>query len=298
MVPIIARQVPMGDFVKLYVVLILAIILFRQMVLPRGFFLAIHLISALFLTYFLGIVERMVDDISYYHAFQHAYNENTIGILAVACMMHWGCFFGMLRIKAGYRMLGQLLGMLLGWYYVLHSGCRSALLAAALYTLMYFVFFKPLHVRLYQIVMSVALIVMGAFPMAYLRWASRIENIQVLGSALFSGREDLLTQVFENVKPSLWMGAGLSIQSSMHHVLIELLLRFGIVAVISFCLLLCLKDKRDGEYDTARLAQISFLACLAIACFESLFTDRYLNMFFLSFLLTAVKSNKRDASQK
>ena len=301
MVPIIARQVPMGEFIEIYVLLILILIMFRQVGLPRGVFLAIHLICALFLTYFLGLAENMLAYPSYYYAFAHTYNENTVGILAVACMMHWGCFFDMLRVKVRYRILGQLLGMILGWYYVLHTDCRSALIAAVLFTVLYFFCFRVIPARLYQIVLSLALAVLVAFPFLYIKWSSMVEHtnrFKMFGSTVFTGREKLWQTALDAVRENPWIGAGLSTTTSMHHVLVELGLRFGVIAVISFCLLLVFKDKRIGKCRTSRLAQISFLACMAIACFESFFTDRYLCIFFLSFLLTAVKGNKRDASQK
>ena len=76
----------------------------------------------------------------------------------------------------------------------------------------------------------------------------------------------------------------------MHHLLVELAYRLGIVAAISFVALCGCREKRRGEYRTSRIAQISFLACLLIAFLESFFTDRYLSFFFLSFLLSAVET--------
>lgn len=297
-VPIIAHHTPMGEFVTIYIVLMLMLILFRQMVLPRGVFVALHLMNALFLSYFLAMAERMISYDDYYVAFMRAYNVNTVGILGVACMMHWACFFDMLRMKKRYRLLGQLLGMILGFYYVHHSGCRSALLAVILFVLLYLVCYKPIPSRWFQALMVAALAILAGFPLLYIRWSHRIDYIKLFGENIFSGRQMLWEDALYAVLEHPFMGAGLSTQSSMHHVLVELVLRFGIVAVISFFVLLLLRDKRGEECRISRLAQISFLACMAIACFESFFTDRYLCFFFLSFLLTAVKSNKRDASQK
>lgn len=297
-VPIIVHHAPMGEFVKLYIALMLMLILFRQMVLPRRAFLALHLMNALFLSYFLAMAEKMVAYENYYVVFMRGYNENTVGILGVACMMHWACFFGMLRIKKGYRLLGQLLGMILGFYYVNHSGCRSALLAVILFVLLYLVCFKPLPSRWLQAVMAAALVILAGFPLLYIRWSHQISYFKLFGQNAFSGREELWESALYAVLEHPFMGAGLSTQSSMHHILVELVLRFGIVAVLSFFVLLLLRDKRGEGCRLSRIAQISFLACMAIACFESFFTDRYLSFFFLSFLLTAVKSNKRDASPK
>ena len=297
-VPIIVHQAPMGEFVKLYIALMLMLILFRQAVLPRWAFLVIHLMNALFLTYFLALAEKMVTYVNYYYVFRHAYNENTVGILAVACMMHWACFFGMLRVKKGYRLLGQLLGMILGFYYVHHSACRSALLASILFAVLYLIFRKPLSFRWMQILLAAALAVLAGFPLLYIRWSHQFENIKLLGDSAFSGREKLWEAAWYAVLEHPFAGAGLSIQSSMHHILVELALRFGIIAVLSFAVLLLLRDKRGERCSISRLAQISFVACMAVACFESFFTDRYLSFFFLSFLLSAVESKKRDVSQK
>ena len=285
----ILSHAPMQDFAKLYFVLILIVMLFRQIVIPRIVYQTVHLIVALFLTYILGIAKAIPHLGTYYQIFNHAVNENTIGILGLACMMHWMCFFEMLQVKTGYRLLGQMAGMILGLYYILHSGCRSALVAVVVFLLLYAVVWKPLSPRVYQVFSLLILAAMALFPIMYIRLSQQIDNIMIFGSGLLSGRESLWQPALEQIRDNPLWGAGMSEASSMHHILVELALRFGIIAAITFVMLCGQKEKRAAAYRSSRIAQISFLACMFVAFFESFFTDRYLSFFFLSFLLSAVE---------
>ena len=160
----ILRDAPMQDIAKLYFLLILVLMAYRQVVIPRGVFLCIHLITALFLTYVLALAQPVPQMGPYYMVMDHPINVNTIGILGLACMMHWACFFEMLRIPKGCRLLGQLLGIILGMYYIIHSDCRSALAAAAAFLLLYLVIRKPMTPRVYQFFSLLVLSAMAIFP--------------------------------------------------------------------------------------------------------------------------------------
>ena len=288
----ILREAPMQDIAKLYFLLILVLMTYRYVVIPRGVFLSIHLITALFLTYALALAQPVPHLGPYYMVLDHPINVNTIGILGLACMMHWVSFFEMLRIKTEYRLLGQVLGIILGLYYVLHSDCRSALAAAAVFLVLYLVIRKPMTPRVYQLLSLLVLSAMAIFPFAYIRLAKRFGDLTILGSDIFSGRQQLWETALERIRESPLLGAGMSATSSMHHILVELALRFGVVAAITFFVLCVQKEKRHGAHRFSRTAQIAFLACMTVAFFESFFTDRYLNLFFLSFLLSAVRDKK------
>ncbi len=288
-VPISTSRNPAGRFVIIYVGVLLALLVFKQAVISRTVFLTVHLLTALTLTYFLAMGGESHLYLDYYDVFGNHLNPNLFGILGLACMMHWVCYFNMLRVKAGYRFLGQALGVILGLHYVLDSDCRSALIGAAVFLLLLLVRWKPFSSRVCQIITIPVLAFMLWFPSAYVNMAEASEGKEVLGKLLFTGREDIWAEMIPVIKENLMFGLGTTQNVNMHHTLLELLLSLGLVPLVSFLLLCGRPDRRSGAYSVSRCAQMAFLGCLFVGIFESIFVIQYLYIFFLSFLLSAVE---------
>lgn len=290
MVPMAAERNIMSGFEIIYAVLLLALLAYRQIVLPRRVFLAMHLLSGIFLTWYVAVANPMRAN-GYYLVIDHAINPNMYGILCLAAMLHWMCFFEMLQVHTGFRLLGQGLAMVFGISLIPGSDCRSAMVALTVFLLLWLIWHRPWHRRLYQLMTVAIVAVLALFPIYYVRYAEQLADVMVLGSRLFSGREDLWVELFEWIRAEPIFGNGILFGSSSHHVLIELWTCLGVVPVISFALLCMRVDRRVKQRPCriSRIAQIAFLAALTIGCFESFFTDRYLSLFFLSFLLCAVE---------
>ena len=288
-VPLSTSRNPSGRLVIIYVGVLLALLVFKQIVVSRTVFLTAHLIPALTLTYFLAMGGDSHMYLDYYEVLGYQINPNLFGILGLACMMHWVCYFDMLRVKVGYRLLGQALGVILGMYYIQHSECRSALIGAAVFVLLLLFRWKPFSNRVCQIVTIPVLAFMLWFPGAYVKLAETSEGGAVLGKLLFTGRQEIWATMIPIIKENLLFGVGTSQEVNMHHTLLELVLCLGIVPLISFLLLCGRPDRRSGDYTVSRGAQMAFLGCLFVGIFETIFIIQYLYIFFLSFLLSAVE---------
>ena len=226
-VPISALKNIMAGFDVIYGVLFLSLLLFRQITLSRKVYLAIHLFTAVFLTWFVGAADLL--QMGYYRIVNHMINPNMFGILSFACMLHWMCFFEMLSVKWYYRLLGQGLALILSVSFILESGCRSALVGLTLFVLLCLVRYKAFGPRFYQILSIMMLIVLAIFPLVYVRYSAQLDNVIILEKNLFSGREDLWIQLFEWIKQRPIFGNGITFKSSAHHILIELATCLGIV---------------------------------------------------------------------
>lgn len=278
-----------GKTILLYFALVIALLVFKQIAVSRSVFLTIHLLLAIGMTYFLGMSEPSALFTDYYLVLGKQLNPNFIGILGLACMMHWMCFFNMLRVKGFYRFLGQFCSAVLGLHYIFESKCRSALLGAAVFLVLYLIWWRPFSRRFYQVITVGTILVMLVFPNLYLRMAESAAEEEILGKHFFTGREAVWSEALPIIRENLLFGVGTSVEISSHHALLELMLVLGILPVITFILLSARPDGRAASHEVSRLAQMAFVGCLFVGIFESLFTIQYLYIFFLSFLLSAVE---------
>ena len=263
-----------------YICLFLSILLFRQITLSPKVYTVVHLITALFLTYLLGITDISSPHGSFYLIFDKWVNVNMYGIYALACLMHWVCFFDMLNVKRGYQILGQLASVILGLYYVNFSGCRSAMAVAILFVLGCVLVRRPFSQLTWRLLVGAVLMLNACFILACLYGP---ESFAVTVDFVLSGRRDIWRELGGLIRQHPIFGNGTVYGQSAHNLLMELWSCLGIVPCISIYVLCMRKVSFNSDVYQHRIAQIAFLSCLPITIVESLFTDMYLYFLFVSF---------------
>ena len=271
-----------------YLGTVIAVVIFRNIALSRRIYTVIHLISAIGLTYMLGMTTFTYTP--FLQMLGNEINRNFCGILAVMCLLHWLCAFDMMRIKPYYRLLGQALGVILGVSYVLQFQCRSSMLALAVVFALCICKWRAFSPRMQRMATVTVLITCLTFPFLYLAMYRRMPDVLILGKPLFSGREEIWLNVLRLFKEKPIFGYGTTVNEYTHHAMLHVALCLGIVAVIGWIVIHCFPCRIEGPYTARRLAQFAYLGGLFISFFEAFPFNHYAYIFFLSFLLSAVRT--------
>ena len=277
-----------------YFGLVVALVVFNSIAVSRKTLLAIHLTVAMILTFLLGVADRGYNTI-FYRLLGNEVNPNTYGILAFACMLHWLCAFEKMRIKVGYRLLGQFCGWILGLYYIMHSNCRSVLLASAILLLLQLVIWRPVSSKFRWWTLSIIAVVCLVFTVVYVVVYKHVENFRILNKRLFTGRERIWSEALLAIKGNFLLGVNTVERiPSIHNTMLQLWYDFGLIPVITVSILLGYTPKISAPVTVSKNAQIAFVSCMVIGFFESFLADPYLYIFFLPFLLTNVRSERQE----
>ena len=253
-----------------------------------------HLMVATMLTFVLGVADQNY----YYYIAGNRINQNTYGILALACALHWLCAFEQMRIKKGYRLLGQLCGLILGVSYIMESGCRSALLAYVVLLFLLLVIWKPFPTKWRWSLLTLFAAGCFLFTIVYLYMSEHMDDILLFQKTLFSGREIIWKEALALLRKHAVLGIGnTQLTDSMHNTMLQIWYSLGVIPFLTVTALLGYGVSFPKHVRTARCAQLAFISCLMIAFFESFLADPYLYLFFASFLLTHVRSDRTEESQ-
>ncbi len=280
-----------------YLGLVVSLIVFNSISVSRKTFLVSHLTVAIILTFFLGVADR-----SYYTVFYtvagNEVNPNIYGILAFACMLHWLCAFEQMRIRSGYRLLGQFCGLMLGGYYIKESNCRTAMLAyivLLMLLLLAAIVRKPLPPKFRWGFLTCIAVCCLLFTVVYVHMSQQMENIVFLNKTIFSGRNTIWEETFGLLKNHFLFGLDQREWSpSMHNTMLQIWYSLGLIPVITTIVLFGYSMGFPKQVKISRCAQISFIGCLVITFLESSLADPYLYLFFVSFLLSNVRTDSRE----
>ena len=189
------------------------------------------------------------------------------------------------------------------------AGCRSALLCIVLFFACYYAIKKTDHgeIAYYLIaILSVLFCYVLIFVENLFNVSITADELDFMGKRLFSGREVIWTIAFKGfLKSPLWGQPSdylttLTGLSSAHNVTMGILVAVGLIPYLAFIKIvfaprqLLIYDK--GNIKTISINKVCFIASIALAVFECIYTDNRLNLLFLPLLLSFNRNDEKMMS--
>lgn len=215
-------------------------------------------------------------------------NSNTYGLLLLAIYLHTISLYDVVTNKKRWRVISIIITpivLLLVWF----SGCRSALLAIAFFALL-----LARDKMNYRQALQMLVIIGLAFPVIYIYLSNAMENIQILGKSLFSGRQTVWMQAFVYICKSPFLGTGTNtyfrlenglITDSAHNVYLAFCKTMGIIPMFSFIYFLFYGVKKSNVPQKIAIGRKAFLAVLLVCVVESILNDTNYNVIFALLLM-------------
>ena len=229
-------------------------------------------------------------------------NNNTVALLLVALFSHLSLFI-LEQSQSTFRRFFCLIlwGVCMYGTYIL--GCRSALMFFFIYIFL-FLFKKTKFSSIkFKKYITVFLLLSLLFPIIYLLIYYSVENFTLLGKSLFSGRQDVWKNAFEQIISypifgsgtdySLNMVNGLTTES-VHNMLLGTWKNLGIIPLITLITYFVRKKRENWNM----YSQILILSCIIIAFFESFMMEARLYLFFALLLLGTKETDTPDFLKK
>ena len=214
-------------------------------------------------------------------------NNNTLGIYTVAFCFNF-LIWNDLRKGKKFKKLFAAVICVISFVFAYITGCRSAMLVLLLYFVGYLLIKKPLSNRLFKVIIISVLCASLAFTVIYIGLYMIWPNAIVLGKSIFSGRQKIWLEVFEQIKISPLFGMGTEFASggheSVHNMLLGIWKNVGFIPLIAIITVFVLKKR----VKISRRQQMMLISMCVFMFFESFMMDeRFLLLF--AFLMMGTK---------
>lgn len=210
-------------------------------------------------------------------------NNNSLAIFSVAfcfCSLVWND----LRNGKKWKKLFALVSFTVNFLFTYLTGCRSAMFVLITYFVLHWLIKTKLSDKSFRRITIAVLLLSLLFPVFYVVLYRVWPDATILGKMLFSGREAIWVEVFDQIKAYPIFGSGTSLESagfeSVHNMLLGIWKNVGVIPLISLISVYAIK----GRVSISRKQQIMLISILIFAFFESFMMDiRFLLIF--SFLM-------------
>lgn len=286
----------------LFINLLLACAVFNNAGLSRMTYIWVHLIPALMWSAF--CVAAIKGSFYYgdtylgetywgYKCFGMIINENTIGLLSLACIFHWACAIEQMHLRKMTRLLATVIISVLPAWRIVQSGCRSVLLALLLFCVLCVFLRKPLAHRTYYFIVVGGILLSVLFALLYCMFIERLDIGEVMGRDSNS-RIYIWQAAFDLIKQYPLFGSGTEIRmvmlDSAHNTVLSWMKTIGLIPTLTYVFFLVAVRKKSKN-TCSRIAQAAVIAGLIIGFFESFYADSFFYMSFILFFL------KREAAE-
>lgn len=203
--------------------------------------------------------------------FGNTINGNNVGVLALLAFFHFVIFASFIR-KKRIKLLLIIGAFVLSIYLIYPTGCRTALISAIVCVLLLFLIKNPIGQKKYNLLLTIELLLCLVFPVIYIFMSGHLENVEIFGKTLFSGRDTIWKSGLELIKKYPIFGCGNSYtysdsgMDSSHNFMLGVMKMFGIVPTFAVIYSII-----NNKYGTDRVIQITFISALIIGFFESSF---------------------------
>ena len=229
-------------------------------------------------------IYRVYDWIFITDRYGNLINNNTLGIFSVAF-----CFSSLLwndlRVSKRWTKFLPIVFFVVSLLFAFLTGCRSAVLVLIIYFVLHRFIKTKLSDKAFGRITMFTLLLSLLFPVIYVALYIIWPDATILGKSLFSGREDIWVEVFQQVKDYPIFGSGTSFKSagfeSVHNMLLGIWKNVGLIPWISLVSVYAI----NGRVSISRKQQMMLISILLFAFFESFMMDnRFLLLF--AFLMT------------
>ncbi|MBQ8447882.1 MAG: O-antigen ligase family protein [Clostridia bacterium] len=283
--------------------LLLMMVVFNNMSVTQKIYRILHVTVTVTLSLYLFTMKVVNHNLSMiFDLFGNNINSNTVSILYLAAAFHLVCFIETLNVSERVNIIFKVLCLAIYGYKIYEFASRSALISLVLFIALIFIFKKPFSYKVLRRIVIAALVFSLLFAVVYVGLYSVLGNFKILGKSLFSGRQIIWSSAFYLIMAYPIFGCGNSIlfqtiesrfTSSSHHMLIGVWKILGIIPMLTTILCFINKFKDDIEGRELTTPQMAFISVLPICFFESFYTDSYLYIYFILFLLRYVKKEEK-----
>lgn len=211
-------------------------------------------------------------------------NNNTVAFVLVAVYIYLSTFLLKKKKKWRYIIVTGLYIFCFALVNVL--GCRSAMLFFLLYAVLALFRKRIFKKKSWRKICVVLLLISFCIPIVYLYLYNHIENFEIFGKNIFSGRENVWASAFQQIKEYPIFGSGTKFSlndgthgttESTHNMLLGLWKNLGIIPAITTMFYYILNKRPKVENNL----MIVICALPIIMFFESFLMDSRLYLLFL-----------------
>ncbi len=244
-------------------------------------------------------ISREYDWLSFYDRNGKLVNNNSLGILAVSLCFSF-LLWNNMRKGARYKKIFSILGYFVGFLMCFFTGCRSSMLVLIIYILLSFVFRRGLPIKTLRRIIIIIFCTSLLFTILYVSLYKVVPNATILGKSLFSGRETLWADTFEQIMISPLFGTGTTLIlssdfESVHNMLLGLWKNVGLLPMISVIFSFLMVSRVSLTHKQ----KIMLISVLFFAFFESFMMDfRFLFLYAFLLLGTDVANESANETNK
>ena len=229
-----------------------------------------------------------------YTCFGMLMNENCIALLSLSCMFHWLCIIEQLPFRKATRLLIAAAVSAFPVWRMIQAGCRSVLLTAIIFVILYIALRKPIPYRTFYLIVLAVIICSFGFTIVYSMYIERLGLGEVMGRDSLS-RVYIWEAAFDLIKKYPIFGSGTEIQMAMldsaHNTVLSWMKTIGLIPTVTYAFFLA-RRRPDTEGTYSKVAQLVVIASLLISFFESFYADSMFCMSFMLFFLQPGESSK------
>lgn len=280
--------------------IVLAIILFNNVVIDKKLYMLIHIVYAI--SAILFIMQVNLDTIAsgFVWGERIKLNSNSVGIVALAALFHICCVVRYIK-KNWIRKIAYVISIAYFTYIVALSNSRSSLLALVMFYILVFFVRNEIPYKKYKKLIIIVLVLSLFFPLIYIQLYNIVGQSTFLGKNLFSGRQFIWRDAINYIKQYPIFGSGNEfaynlgnnlLTETSHNMLIGVWKAFGILPTVTFISMIvndAVLKYKGVVFFRDKVTQLVFLASMLIAYGESFLTDCHFCFLYLSFLLMNLK---------
>ncbi len=223
-----------------------------------------------------------------FYSFGYSVNTNAVGIIEFGLLAHLSCVLEKIKLQGFVKNLIYipLAGFTIYMIYV--SGCRSALVAATFFALLFIIPYRAFCYKNYYFIVFCIVVLSFVFALIYIFYAEEwgIENIGRKSALTRLGVwKDAIRQIFLN--PFFGSGTDYAMDGyeSAHNSMLDVLKNFGIIPTVSYVFCIVKRQAGNKAKEYSKVAQAAFLCGLIITFFESYYMSSFFCIPFLLFLI-------------
>ena len=229
-----------------------------------------------------------------YTCFGMLMNENAIALLSLSCMFHWLCIIEQLPFRRATRILIAVAVSAFPVWRMIQAGCRSVLLTAIIFVILYLALRKPIPYRTFYLIVLAVIICSAGFTIVYSMYIESLGLGDIMGRDSLS-RVYIWEAAFDLIKKYPIFGSGTEIQMAMldsaHNTVLSWMKTIGLIPTVTYAFFLA-RRRPDTEGTYSKVAQLVVIASLLISFFESFYADSMFCMSFMLFFLQPGESSK------
>ncbi len=285
---------------------LLACHVFNNIQADRRAYLWMHFITALTLSVFViagvkgayPVYNSGTLEIFQFKAFGVITQKNTQGILALCCMFHWICLLETLSKDRIKKIICAIPVFCVFFLKITEANCRSAIMASAVFAVLYIFTRHEIPYRTYYILLIAALTVTGLFTIYYVENVTEIiETDEIMGGSPFN-RLGTWKAALSLIGKYPVFGSGTDIKmliyDSAHNTVLSWLKTIGLIPAVTFVLYFAKRTQGRKNAGYNRVSQMMVISGLMVAVFESFYADSHIGMLFLMLLINPEKDGKYD----